>query len=342
MNRYYLSIAAALASISLVAPPALAADATRTLRAEIPATGAVTIENIAGTMKVVPGKADNIVAIATVHAENEALADRIRFEKVAGEQTLRVAYPLDDYSTIRYPGDAGGASLLGRLFGGSTNTTTKYAGRRVRISSGSGVMVYADIEIQVPSRQVEAVFRNLAGRITGEGVSGTLTFDSASGEILLSRLSGKITADTGSGDVKADDLEGSFSGDTGSGDIDLARFRGEKVACNTGSGDVRVVEADTVEFSANSGSGEILFEADGSRLERVSTDTGSGDVTLRLGPDASFEAMADLASGDINNRYPDAEAILRDDEVVGFRRGDAHIRVRVDTGSGDLTLEPGR
>ncbi len=342
MTRKTLPMLVTLASISLLAAPALAAEAVRTLRAEMPSDGHVTIENIAGTMKVVPGSGDTIVAVATVHAENDALADSIRFEKVSGESTLRVVYPLENGDTVRYPGDSGDSSLLGRLFGSSTNTTTKYAGRKVRISSGSGRLMYADIEIQVPARGARADFRNIAGRISGENLSGDFKFDIQSGEILLTRLDGAIGADTGSGDIKASDISGSFDADTGSGDIDLDRFTGDTIKCDTGSGDVRVVGADAVEFSADTGSGEVLFEATGSRLERINADTGSGDVTLRLGPDASFEAMADLASGDLNNRYSDAEPIVRDREVVGYRRGDARIRVRIDTGSGDVKLEPGR
>ena len=35
------------------------------------------------------------------------------------------------------------------------------------------------------------------------------------------------------------------------------------------------------------------------RLARVKADTGSGDVYLRLGPDASFEALVDAGSGSV-------------------------------------------
>ena len=56
---------------------------------------------------------------------------------------------------------------------------------------------------------------------------------------------------------------------------------------------------------------------------------------------ASFEALADQGSGDINMGFKDAQAIVRHKEVIGYRRGDAHIKIDVDTGSGDLTIEPG-
>ncbi|HZI95510.1 MAG TPA: hypothetical protein VFE84_14785, partial [Patescibacteria group bacterium] len=76
-------------------------------------------------------------------------------------------------------------------------------------------------------------------------------------------------------------------------------------------------------------------------LTRVKAVTGSGDVTLRLGADASFEAMADLGSGDIKNHYRDAQPIIKNREVIGYRRGAAHTRIDVGTGSGNFVLEPG-
>ena len=51
--------------------------------------------------------------------------------------------------------------------------------------------------------------------------------------------------------------------------------------------------------------------------------------------------MADQGSGDLIMGFKDAQAIVRHKEVVGYRRGDARIRIDVDTGSGDLTIQPG-
>jgi len=74
----------------------------------------------------------------------------------------------------------------------------------------------------------------------------------------------------------------------------------------------------------------------------VKADTGSGDVRIELDPDSGFEIHADQGSGDIQSRFRDAEPILKDRTVVGYRRGDGHIRIRVETGSGDLVVEPSR
>jgi len=63
-------------------------------------------------------------------------------------------------------------------------------------------------------------------------------------------------------------------------------------------------------------------------------------VRLRLPANAGFEAWADTGSGDVVSRFSDAEPIVRDREVVGYRRGDRRIRIDVDTGSGSVTFEP--
>jgi hypothetical protein len=50
---------------------------------------------------------------------------------------------------------------------------------------------------------------------------------------------------------------------------------------------------------------------------------------------------ADQGSGDLISRYDDASPILSGRELVGYRRGGAKTKVHVETGSGDVVLEPG-
>ena len=340
------------------------AETTRTVRAELSADalGHFAVENLAGTMRVVPASGRTVVAVATVHAETDALANAVRFEQVSGRMgvpTLRVRYPLDEESSLRYPGRSKESGFLGSIFGGSSSNT-EYDGHKVKVSDKGGVLLYADVEVQVPRHLDNAVFRNLVGFLEGKGLEGKILFDSGSGDITIASVKGEIKTDTGSGDVTATDASGSFSCDTGSGDCDLTGFSGDTVHCevgsgdvtirkvtalhmdvHTGSGDVRVTEGDIEEFLAGTGSGSVRLENHGTRLTRVKADTGSGDVVLRLAPDASFEALADQGSGDLLVRYKDAEPIVRHKEVIGYRRGDARTKIDVDTGSGDLTIEPG-
>ena len=78
-----------------------------------------------------------------------------------------------------------------------------------------------------------------------------------------------------------------------------------------------------------------------SEADEIDADTGSGSVELEAGGARLRRVRADTGSGDIVSRYPDAEPILRKREVVGYRRGSAQTRISVDSGSGDLILEPG-
>lgn len=343
-----------LCAVLLAVPGTLStarAEVSRTIRAELPAAdlSRFMIENLAGTMKVTIGPGPGVVAIATIHAEDDELAAAMRFERVEGGSpaeengapTLRVRYPLDRHSTLRYPRKEGECWLLSKIVDVG-RTRMKYDGHQVSISNHSGVLLYADVEIQVPDREIGATFRNRIGRLDGRGVEGTIRFDTDSGDITIASARGRIVADTGSGDVKVAGLRGTLRCDTGSGDCDLGEVEGDEITADTGSGDIRALDVDLREFKADTGSGNVTLQARSvARLTKVKAATGSGDVVLRLGPDASFEAIADQGSGDILNRYADAQPILKNKELIGYRRGSGTIRILVDTGSGDLTLDPG-
>jgi hypothetical protein len=358
-----MKAAALLLTLPLAAPGLQAAESTRTLNLALSGdpTRPFAVENLVGTMRVVPGSGDSVSAVASVHAENEALAASIRFEQVTGEHgvpTLRVRYPVDRYQTYRSPSSKGHGGLLGFLLDGSSDV--RYDGTRVHVSGGSGVLVYADVEVQLPRKAVDGRFLNRVGPLEGREITGKLWFDTSSGDVTLRRIEGDAVVDTGSGDVDASGIEGSFRCDTGSGDCSVDSFKGDRLSCDTGSGEVRLhgvearqvdidtgsggvrlEEASADEIQVDTGSGNVAIQADGSRLRRVKADTGSGSVRLRLGPEAAFEARASVGSGDIVSRYPDAQPIVKQREVIGYRRGDGRTRIDVDTGSGDLVLDPG-
>jgi hypothetical protein len=355
-----------LAGASTLQPPLAGAETTRVLRAELKADPGqpFSVENLAGTMRVVAGGGDVVEAVATIHAESEDLAGALRLEQVTDEKgrpTLRVRYPLDRYRSYRYPGTSESHGGRGSRWFDGGHSSTKYDGYSdVHVGRRGGVLAYADVEVHVPRRAIDAVFRNVVGPVSGSGVDGRVRFDTGSGDVEVRESKGDVVADTGSGDVKAESVEGKFTCDTGSGRCEVAGFRGEQLRCDTGSGDVEVrgaaagrIQVDTGsgdvrvsaseadEIDADTGSGSVELEAGGARLRRVRADTGSGDVRLRLGADASFEVKGEMGSGEIVSRYPDAEPILRKREVVGYRRGSAQTRISVDSGSGDLIVEPG-
>jgi hypothetical protein len=354
----------ALALLVLAAAPA-SADVTRSLKGEIAPGSSQSwgVENLAGIMKVTAGSGSSVTATVTVHAESDDLASQIKVEQVTGEKgrmMLRVIYPIDKHATFRYPGDkrSDTGSWIGELFGGDSNF--EYGGQRVKVSGSKGVLLYADVEVQVPARLGQGLLRNYVGRLEAKGLEGTLKFDSASGDMDLKTLRGTIGADTGSGDVHISDVHGTLDCDTGSGDVTIDDFDGDllkgdvgsgditiragaitKVDLDTGSGDVSLKGGDVEEFLADTGSGDVMIDIGAGHLKHVKASTGSGDVTLRLSPDASFEAYVDQGSGDMENRFADATPIVKGREVIGYKRGDGRAKIDIDTGSGDFTLEPG-
>ncbi len=362
--RRLVSLSAVLLLMTILVAAPAAAEVTKTLRAELtPRAGAAWgVENMAGKMKIVAGSGSAIVAIATVHAENDELANSLKLEEVSIDSGtgLRMRYPIDQHSTFRYPVGSDGRTNLINMFG-SNNSSFKYDGHNVKVSSNNGVLLYADIEVQVPSRLTgKGTFENHVGRMEGRGVEGTLVFSTSSGDVDLDKVGGEIKIDTGSGDVAADGGSGQYKVDTGSGDISVEHFTGDvidcdvgsgdvtlksgaskKVSVDTGSGDVEVTSMDIEEFDGDTGSGDVLLESTGSKLSRIVTETGSGDVTLRLGGSASFELIADQGSGDLVSHYKDAEPIVKGREVIGYRRGDHRTKISVSTGSGDVTVEAG-
>jgi DUF4097 and DUF4098 domain-containing protein YvlB len=109
---------------------------------------------------------------------------------------------------------------------------------------------------------------------------------------------------------------------------------------HSSSGDFKIQDCDAAEIKAHTGSGDISIENRGSRLADVRVGTGSGDVVLRLPRDASFDAKASLSSGDMHVGFSDGTATTKHGEVVAYRRGSGGTKIDVETGSGNLTIEP--
>ena len=301
-----------------------------------------------------------VTAVATVYAESQTLADAVRFERIEGpgdEVTLRVRFPYDKVGTFRYraPGDHGDGFWEHFV----SSNTYRYDGRSVRLNPGRGSVLYADVEVQVPQGETNARFSQLVGLVEAEGLSGRLRFEVASADLRLSRLSGQLELEGSSGDIRARDIQGNWKSDFSSGDIRMDGFDGEslelhatsgdfqvhrvkarRVATETNSGDARFRDADVEEFTAEATSGDIELSEVGNRLKTVDVSTSSGDVAIRLPSEIGFEATAHQSSGDMRVGFDDGDTTRKDDNVVGYRRGDRSARIRVRTSSGDLSIEP--
>lgn len=343
MGHRVLALAAILGTLAGVA----SAQATRTLEVTLQDPGRpFGVENLAGTMSVTAWDGDTVVATARVTAEDADLADRVSIEEVRGSdgrRILRVRYPVRTLRSYKYEG--------------RSSSQVTYDGRRVRVSGRHGTVLFADVEVKVPRRQVDALFKQYVGPLAAQGLHGTLRLDTGSGAITAKDLEGRIVADTGSGHVEATRIRGDlvcdtgsgscrvtgFDGtrltcDTGSGRVEIRGVRADRVVADTGSGSVVVEDADIGEFRGDTGSGSIRLEAVGSRLSRVTADTGSGGVTVALPAGTSFRLTADIGSGRVRCDVPGAEQITSGRRVVGCRLGDEQVRITADTGSGSVTV----
>jgi Putative adhesin len=352
-----------LYAAALLAAQSVFGEAERTLRAEIPdaAHGAFAVENLVGAMHVTAGTGDSVSVVATVHAESGALAGAVRLERVAGDAgavTLHVRYP-EDERTLRYPERGENGDWSFDLFSFSSGDGHRYQGRTYRVSRSRGRLLYVDLEVRLPARVAAGRFLNLVGRIEASGLEGKLAFDVASADVRLERLRGQIALHGTSGDVTASDIGGVWSSEFNSGDCSIRGFRGESLSFRTTSGDVAardieasrvriqttsgdysIRDADIVDLEASATSGNVEIDDRGSRLARVRIDATSGDVVLRLPRDASFQADANLSSGDIRIDYGDVHPPVDDQNRGVYRHGTGGAEIRVKTTSGNLTIEP--
>ena len=351
----------ALLGLCLLAPVSIARgdEVVRTLNAQLPSGARFSVENLVGTMRIREADVAAVTAVATVYAESQSLADAVRFEPVSGSDgtTLRVRYPYDRIGTFRYraPGEYGDG--LGLSF--SSSSAYHYDGRDVKVNSGRGTRIHADVEVQVPRGDVNARFLNLVGLVEAEGLRGKLRFEVASADLRIARLQGDLELEGSSGDIRARDIQGSWKSDFSSGDVRLDGFDGEslelhassgdfairnvkarRIVTETNSGDARFLDADVEEFTAEATSGDVELEDVGNRLASADVSTSSGDVTLRLPRDASFEATARQSSGDMRVGFSDGSSVHKGDSLVGYRHGDHGARIRVHTSSGDFSLSP--
>ena len=317
LNRTFLCLLVTALLLGLTAPAAFADHEEKISKKFNASSGLIVdLENLAGRIVVTGGGGEVEIDVA-VHAESSVLAKKLKieFEERGDRLVVRAKYPTSEHTRYRYGGDS--ESGISKMLGwGGSNTQTEYMGRRVKVSTSSGVMLYADFNIRLPAG-VGIRIRNAVGNIEADSLDGDLDFDTGSGNVRVRASAGSLRVDTGSGDVIVDNHQGDVDADTGSGDVELTDVRGS-VKADTGSGDVR------------------LSKVEG---ERISADTGSGGVRLN---DVRGEISADTGSGDVEGRGVHAVGVLNADTGSGEVRLEGDFGgvdgIRISTGSGDIEL----
>ncbi|MCC7416854.1 MAG: DUF4097 family beta strand repeat protein [Acidobacteria bacterium] len=283
---------------------------SRTVR--VPKDGRLSVENIAGTIKVTgEASTDEIVIEAVKHARG----DRSQLE---------------------------GVDIDVQEHGGRVDVETVHVGRNVRVWVDYTISVPASIGVELRSISGDIEVRGVQGSVRGEAVSGDVTMDGApnvesaksvSGDVSLAGVStlGDLAAGSSSGSltlrgVKARALELASI----SGDLVLSDIICDRVAAKTISG--------TVEFG-----GRILRDG------RYEFNAHSGDVRLRLQNPGGFEVNANTFSGSIRS---DLSLVIHSEGRRGSDRrgrderqrsmqatyGDGSALVLIRTFSGDIVL----
>jgi len=327
-------------------------------------TDELTVTNLVGEVEVVQGSGSDFRIRVTVMGEDAAEGLLDFATQDGGDGRLAVIFPVDDEddyvyprlgrhskSTIRYPeGQGEEKSWLKKVFSGMT-------GKKVTVRGhGKGLEVWADLVIEVPEGRSLKVKQGV-GTITASEVEGDLNLDISSGGIRAEDIDGELIVDTGSGSVEVARVKGELSVDTGSGSIEVESCQARKVNLDTGSGSVKATNLDCDYLNIDTGSGRV--RAGGVTTDKVRIDTGSGSVKLQLDSmgggdfvidtgsgsielelpaDASADIVADTGSGGIHNKVSGAHVNRKARDELAMVVGDGEARVRLDAGSGSITI----
>ena len=343
----------------LVAVPVWADDVTRTFTTD---AEQLEVRSLVGSVRVTPTDGDVYEAVVTVRGA-DATPDLLSIDLDDGRKAeLVIGFPVDRHDEYVYPelgrrqkitimqSDGGDRSWLQRVW-------NAIGGERVTVrGEGSGLEVWADIELRVPSGRETEIYLG-AGKLASAGVDGRLRLDSHGGAIVVNDHRGPLVCDTGSGGIEIAGADGPVLADTGSGSVVVRDQRGGDLTVDTGSGGVNVEGVDTGKLLIDTGSGGVVargVRADDALIDtgsgsvvlsldrmgdgRFVIDTGSGGVELLLPADASATISVDVGSGGIRNEIADATVLHEARDELKLRVGGGAADVVIDTGSGGVTV----
>ena len=316
----------------------------------------VEIYDAAGTVTLRHGTGSAVVITGTAQGAD---GSQLRFEtdERGGRFRFRVIFP--DVDAIASPGNMGGNTTLTLRDDGTFGGDEHWGGGRTRIGGNRGLHAFANVEVLVPDNR-EVKVHVAVGKAEAQGVNGDVTLDTWSADAEVSDVSGDWLLDTGSGDAKVTGFRsgsikldtGSGAGiardvagdlldiDTGSGDADATNVSVTRFRFDTGSGSVRADNVKAARGTVDTGSGSVdLSYADGP-IDDLSVDTGSGRVVLGLPRNPDVRIAIDSNRRGINVQRDGAIYDRRGSEDDGpvLRFGDGHGRVKIDTGSGGVTI----
>ena len=328
------------------------------------------IYDVAGHVTLRRGTASDIVVTAT-QAGPDGSALRFEFDRESDRGVFRVVFPRDVERIADPEGDRNGGRGRTTLrlradgtFGDDNDGDSPFVrrirrglrGDEVEIGGRGGFRGSANLEILVPAER-EIKLHLAAGLVTIDGVTGDVLidtwgadavatdiagswlFDTASGDVQVTGARGTLRIDTGSGRGTVRTMTGDLLDiDTGSGAVDVTDVRVERFRFDTGSGDVRAERLTARRGVVDTGSGGAEIGFAGGELDDLVIDTGSGHVSLALPPSLNALVSIDTGSGGIRLARTGAVFERRDSDGMVLRFGEGRGRIRIDTGSGGVTI----
>jgi lia operon protein LiaG len=261
----------------------------------------VAIYNLAGEVRVEPGSSSVTAEVTRGGADAGKL--KVMQGEIDGWETLRLLYP---GNRIRYGRLSDGSSTELRVrengtFGYNADGEGKERGRRVTIT-GRGGGLDAHANLRVTVPPGKRVAIYLAvGKVAVSNVEGDLWIDASAAPVTTSGTRGELDIDVGSGAVQVTDAQGELSVDTGSGTVSVSGIRGEHVSIDTGSGEVTASDVRSSELSIDTGSGDI--QVTGLVAPQLVLQTGSGSVVADVRGEVK-EVRVDTGSGDVTLKLP--------------------------------------
>jgi len=314
----------------------------------------IEICDLVGAVRIVPGTGARAEVIVTrggrdagrLRIEQDEQGDRSRLSVVFPDR--RVVYPqLHGFGRSTIVVAENGCFPGGRGF--------VLGNRRVTITGGGvGTQAWADLEVRLPCG-LQTTLHLGVGEVAARDVDGDLNIDVVSASVEAERTAGSLIVDTGSGSVTLRGNRGDISVDTGSGRVELSDLSGSRLKVDTGSGGIagRNIQAEDLLLGTGSGrvglddvrSGSISIDTGSggvhvgllSAPSSLLVDTGSGGVTIMGPADLGARVELETGSGSIQSDY--AMTIANKDH--GYIRGtigDGRGRIKVDTGSGGVSL----
>lgn len=305
MNRTTIStLSAGCLALLLAAAPAAAADRTVSERGAMPPDGQVSIENIAGSVKVVGWDRDEISVTGTLGDDVERLdfsaGARARVEVVYKERHRRKGE-----SRRELHGPGGGADLTVQVPRGC-QLEVEVVAAGVDVSGLGG-------EIEVTSVSGDVDVRGACQRLDVECVSGNVEIDGAGRATQVGTVSGNLK-------VRCDDAALEVETVTGEATVDCTNLRS--------------LEANTV-------NGTITVSGRPARGAVIEAESVNGALTLAVPGDVGAAFEVTTFNGGIENAFGQKPA--RTDrytpgEELRFTNGDGGAEVRLNTLNGKIRI----